>query len=74
MNLNYTITSNLEKDKCPLNVDSLVFLGVTFLWPEGAGELPPLSPPDDSRSLSDGPAVTLKSQFSLDMRYSSCAK
>lgn len=53
---------------------SLVFLGVALPCDEGEGELPPLSPPDEPLSLSDGPAVTLKSQFSFDMRNSSCVE
>lgn len=34
---------------------------------EVGGEFPPLSP-DEFLSVSVGPAVTLKSEFSLDMR------
>lgn len=54
-------------------VYSLVFLGGGPLWDEDGGEFPPLSPPDEPLSSLDvdGPAVTLKSQFSFDMRNSS---
>lgn len=38
---------------------------------EAGGEVPPLSP-DEFLSLSDAPVVTLKSEFSLDIRKSSC--
>lgn len=54
-------------------VNLLVFLGGAPLWDEDDGELPPLSPPDEPLSSldADGPAVTLKSQFSFEMRNSS---
>lgn len=48
----------------------LVFLGGALPRDEGDGEFPPLSPPDEPFS-SEGPAVTLKSLFSFDMRNSS---
>lgn len=53
----------------------LVFLGGGPRGGGGAGELPPLSPPEElfSSLIVDGPAVTLKSQFSFDMRKSSYA-
>lgn len=44
-----------------------LFLGVAPPREEAGGEFPPLSP-DEALSVSDGPAVTLKSEFSLDMR------
>lgn len=53
---------------------SLVFLAAVLGRGGGAGELPPLSPPDELRSLADevdGPAVTWKSLFSLEIRNSS---
>ncbi|TNN31546.1 hypothetical protein EYF80_058301 [Liparis tanakae] len=52
---------------------SLVFLGGGLRPGGGAGELPPLSPPEEplSWAVADGPAVTWKSQFSLEMRNSS---
>lgn len=49
----------------------LFLLGAAPPRDEAGGEFPPLSP-DEFLSLSDDPAVTLKSQFSLDMRKSSC--
>lgn len=54
----------------------LVFLGGGFLWDVDDGEFPPLSPPDEPLSSLDvdGPAVTLKSQFSFDMRNSSWSR
>lgn len=49
----------------------LFLLGAAPPRDEAGGEFPPLSP-DEFLSLSDGPAVTLKSEFSLDIRKSSC--
>lgn len=51
--------------------NSLAFLGRVL---SDAGELPPLSPADSALSWPEGPAVTWKSQFSLEMRYSSWQK
>lgn len=51
----------------------LFLLGAAPPRDEAGGEFPPLSP-DELLSLSDGPVVTLKSQFSLDIRKSSCQK
>lgn len=54
----------------------LVLLAVEASW-DAEGELPPLSPPEELLSfwlVLDGPAVTSKSQFSFEIRYSSCKK
>lgn len=56
---------------CSVAFHLLFFLGAAPPRDEAAGEFPPLSP-DEFLSLSDDPAVTLKSQFSLDIRKSSC--
>lgn len=52
---------------------SLVFLAGALPGDGPGGEFPPLSPPDEPLSSPevDGPAVTLKSQFSFEMRNSS---
>lgn len=52
---------------------SLVFLAGALPGDGAGGEFPPLSPPDEPLSSPDvdGPAVTLKSQFSFEMRNSS---
>lgn len=48
----------------------LFFLGAAAPRDEVGGEFPPLSP--EVLSLSEAPAVTLKSDVSLEMRKSSC--
>lgn len=56
---------------CYVAFHLLFLLGAAPPRAEAGGEFPPLSP-DEVLSLSDDPAVTLKSQFSLDIRKSSC--
>lgn len=70
-----TCTFGLKQSKM-VKISSVMFhllflLGAAPPRDEAGGEFPPLSP-DEVLSLSDGPVVTLKSQFSLDMRKSSC--
>lgn len=52
--------------------DLLFFLAAAAPREEVGGEFPPLSP-DEVLSLSEAPAVTLKSDVSLEMRNSSCS-
>lgn len=72
-----TCTFGLKQSKM-VKISSVIFhllflLGAAPPRDEAGGEFPPLSP-DEVLSLSDGPVVTLKSQFSLDIRKSSCQR
>lgn len=57
-------------EMCSVAFHLLFLLGAAPPRDEAGGEFPPLSP--DEFLSSDDPAVTLKSEFSLDMRKSSC--